>query len=256
MRQEKNKIMAHLVAGYPDIETSLRFAKTLIESGVSALEIQFPFSDPTADGPAIERACSLALENGFRVDDGFALVKKLSSLTDIPLFIMTYGSIAYTGGIGNFVEKAANAGSHGLIVPDLPFDYDEGLYALCRKSGLECVPVLVPSMAEERIEKIISLKSGFLYAALRSGTTGSKTLIDDSCRQFLEKLAGKGPKVMAGFGLRSREQIAQLEGLADFFIVGSALVAILEEITAASGDESCRKKMSLSAAGEYIKTLL
>ncbi len=248
MKEKNNKIMTHLVAGYPDIDTSFEIAKILVRSGVSALEIQFPFSDPTADGPAIEKACSIALEKGFKVDDGFSLVSKITSFSDIPVFIMTYGSIVFARGIEKFVKDSASSGAEGVIVPDMLFDYDEGLGRICRSHNIECVPVIVPSMKNERIKKVAELGSGYIYAALRSGTTGVKTVIDHSCISFLENLKNSGSKVMAGFGLRSKDQISQLEGLADYYIVGSAIVGMIDTIA----DE----KGSYDKIGDYIKTLL
>jgi len=248
MKEKNNKIMTHLVAGYPDIDSSFEIAEILISSGVSSLEIQFPFSDPTADGPAIEKACSIALEKGFKVDEGFSLVKKITSVTDIPVFIMTYGSIVFARGIEKFVKDCASSGAEGIIVPDMLFDYDEGLGRTCRSYNIECVPVIVPSMKNERIKKVADLGCGYIYAALRSGTTGVKTVIDHSCISFLENLNKSGSKIMAGFGLRSREQISQLEGLADYYIVGSAIAGMIDTITGEAG--------SYDKIGDYIKTLL
>jgi len=251
MQENKNRIMAHLIAGYPDLETSYKIAEILIESGVSALEIQFPFSDPSADGPAIQKASAIALEKGFKVNQGFEFVKRIKTYKNIPVFIMTYGSIVYTGGVENFVRQAASSGAEGLIIPDLPFDYDEGLYQLCRSAEIECVPVLVPSMTKSRIEKVIELKTRCIYAALRSGTTGVKTEIDRQCKEFLSvirSLCRSNVEIMAGFGLRTREQITALEGLADYYIVGSALVMIIDEIQ--------KEDRADTAIGYYIKSLI
>lgn len=252
MNSVKNRIMAHLIAGYPDMEKSLEIALLLAESGVSALEIQFPFSDPTADGPAIEKASMISLENGFRVDKGFELVRKAAEKTALPVFIMTYGSIAYARGVEKFAEDSASAGAEGVIVPDLPFDYDEGLYAACRRRSMNAVPVAVPSMEESRIEKIAAADSAYIYAALRSGTTGTATEIGMESITFLKKLGNSGKKVMAGFGLRNREQIKQLEGLADYFIVGSSVVNLISEINGRNrewAEGSCKIRT-------YIESLL
>src|SRR5690554_1103829 len=94
----KVKIMAHMIPYYPDLETSRRAAQVLAQAGIDYFEIQFPFSDPTADGPAIEAACTLALEQGFTVDAGFDFVKELGSLGK-PVFIMTYASLVYARGV-------------------------------------------------------------------------------------------------------------------------------------------------------------
>ncbi|MDX9800587.1 MAG: tryptophan synthase subunit alpha [Spirochaetia bacterium] len=255
--ENKNQIMAHLIAGYPDVDTSFEIAKILIRSGICALEIQFPFSDPTADGPAIEKACSKALEKGFKVDGGFALVKKITSLTDIPVFIMTYGSIVFARGIERFVKDSADSGAEGVIVPDMLYDNDEGLGKACRSHNIEFVPVIVSSMKKQRIEKVIESGTGYIYAALRSGTTGAKTVIDDSCISFLENLKKSRSNIMAGFGLRSKDQIRGLEGLANYFIVGSALVNMIADIAdIADNKYNTDKAGNYNRIGDYIKRLL
>lgn len=254
MSDEKNRIMTHLVAGYPGKGKDLEIAVTLAENGASALEIQFPFSDPTADGPAIEKACTVSLARGFRVSDGFELVRNASKRTGVPVFIMTYASIVYAKGIKNFVREAAASGAEGLIIPDLPFDYDEGLYGICRDEGIECVPVIVPSMETERINKILDLGTAYIYAALRSGTTGDKTDINEQSISFLEKLGKGSAAIMAGFGIRAREQIEKLKGYADYLIVGSALVNIIAG-SEETGIEEDKKAMP-EKAGSYVRSLL
>ena len=237
------KIMTHIIAGYPDYESSLEAARVLCKSGISALEVQFPFSDPTADGPMIEKACTLALENKFTVDMGFDFVRRIRKDYKIPVFIMTYGSLPVARGIEKFAADSADAGSEGLIIPDLPFDYDEKLYSSCSRHGIECVPVVVPSTAPERLDAILSLKTKYIYAALRSGTTGAATEIDRECREFLKKIKQSGAVVMAGFGIRNRSQIDALRGLADYFIIGSAIVSMMDE------------SRDYSRLGDYIKNI-
>lgn len=236
-------IMAHLVAGYPSYEQSLAVGGELAAAGVSFLEVQFPFSDPTADGPSIQAACTRALDEGFRTKDGFELVSSLSGAAGEPggggadtppgagpatapplVFIMTYASIACAHGVERFAERAAAAGAHGLIVPDLPPDYDEGLYAAGREAGLHVVPVLVPSASQKRIDTALATRPRYVYAALRKGTTGARTEIGAENIGFLEELRQAGVHVMAGFGIRQRDQVEALDGHAHTVVVGSAFV--------------------------------
>ena len=137
--------MAHLVAAFPDWETSLRVGEAMIDGGAGLLEVQFPFSDPTADGPYIQRACADALDTGFTVDDGFRLTERLSNRVQAPqVFVMVYANLAFRPGIESFLARCRDAGACGVIIPDLPPDYDEGLYAAGRNLGLEVVPVVPP----------------------------------------------------------------------------------------------------------------
>lgn len=217
-------LMAHLVAYYPSGPASLEIGRELIRSGVSFLEVQFPFSDPTADGPAIQTACTRALEAGFRSHHGFEIVSQLAGGDGPPVFIMTYASMVVAHGVPWFVGQAARSGAAGLIVPDLPPDYDEGLYAAGRDAGLHVVPVLVPSAAPARIEAALATAPAYVYAALRRGITGAATEIGEENIAFLEGLRARGVHVMAGFGIRSREQVEALQGHADTAVVGSAFV--------------------------------
>ncbi|MFO7781030.1 MAG: tryptophan synthase subunit alpha [Spirochaetia bacterium] len=223
----KSSVMAHLVAHYPSGPASLEVGRELVRAGVSFLEVQFPFSDPTADGPAIQAACTQALEAGFRVSDGFTLVQGLADGGAVPVFIMTYASVVVSHGVEWFAERAARAGASGLIVPDLPPDYDEGLYSAGRAAGLHVVPVLVPSAAPERVEVALATRPEYVYAALRKGITGAATEIGAENITFLEELKKRGVHVMAGFGIRSREQVEALHGHADTVVVGSAFVDVI-----------------------------
>ncbi|MFA6857953.1 MAG: tryptophan synthase subunit alpha, partial [Treponema sp.] len=135
-------LMAHQVAGYPDDETALAVGNALIKGGAKIIEIQLAFSDPSADGVAIQTACSEVLGRGYTVRNGFAYIRRLHKIhPEVQLFLMTYASLAYRPGIENFVRTARDAGITGFIIPDLPFDCDEGLGEACRKYNLYQIPV-------------------------------------------------------------------------------------------------------------------
>ena len=141
---EKIKLMSHLVAGYPTDELALTAARALVEGGADILEIQLPFSDPSADGPAIQEACTKVLSRRYRTQDGLDFIAELhSEFPQIPIYIMSYASLVYTPGIASFCKRAAQAGVKGMIIPDLPFDHDEGLTAACRENGMINIPVAI-----------------------------------------------------------------------------------------------------------------
>ena len=164
--------MTHMVAGYPDTETSFAVARGLIDGGASIIELQFPFSDPAADGPVIQAACSTALEAGFTLDSGFNLAERISSYSNVPVFIMTYANPVVTLGVDEFIHRAAGAGVKGIIAPDLVAGSDEGLYAAGKKLGMPIVPVVVPTITPERLSEIAALQEPYVYTALRQGITG------------------------------------------------------------------------------------
>lgn len=226
----KIPLMAHLVAGYPSDELAKTAARGLAAGGASYFEIQFPFSDPSADGKAIQTACAETLANGFRLEDGFAFVSHLrKTYPDIPVCIMTYANLAYKTGIDAFAERAARAGAFGLIIPDLPFDTDEGLHAACLKRGLVSIPVAAPSMTAERIASLAALRRPYVYAALRAGITGSDTVIDEATLAFLASLSGSGSRILGGFGIRRGDQAAALSPAVHAVVAGSVFVDLIRE---------------------------
>ncbi len=217
----KTKLMAHMIAGYPAMDRSEAIARALVDGGADYLEVQFPFTDPSADGPLIEQASQAALDAGFTVKEGFALMKRLSRSLSLPLFIMTYGSLVYARGAAGFCEAAKEAGVAGLIIPDLPPDYSEGLFEEGAKRGLAVVPVIAPGITEERLELVASLRPEYIYTALRLGITGSATSLDGATIDYLDRVGRIGAKIIAGFGVKSSEQMRALSGHAHAAAVGS-----------------------------------
>ena len=227
---EKIKLMSHLVAGYPTDDLAFRAAQALVSGGTSILEIQLPFSDPSADGPLIQTACTQVLARGYRVADGLAFISRIrKAFPQVTIYLMSYGSLIYTPGVANFCKKAAAAGVNGMIIPDLPFDHDEGLTENCRKNDMVNIPVAAPSMAEERLDKLASSGYPYIYAALRTGITGKQTAISGSTLSFLEKVKAGGSKVYGGFGIYNGEQARSLSSKVDSVVAGSVFVKIIAQ---------------------------
>lgn len=238
-----SRIMAHMVPYYPDRERSMAVALGLAEGGAAYLEVQFPFSDPMADGPVIQAACEGALHAGFTVDRGFAFVRELSDQIDIPIFIMTYASLIFARGIKRFLSDGMEAGATAFVLPDLPFDYDEGVYDAARELGTAVMPVMVTSSRPDRLKLLRAKAPKYIYVALRRGTTGERTEIGEESIAFLEQLRDAGGVVMAGFGISERSQIVVLEPHVDAVIVGSAFV---RTVTANAGRTAAEMKKVLS----------
>lgn len=226
----KIKLMSHLVAGYPTTELALTAARALVKGGADILEIQLPFSDPSADGPAIQTACTKVLERGYKTADGLDFISTIhNEFPDITIYLMSYGSLIYTPGVEAFCKRAAAAGVKGMIIPDLPFDFDEGLTAACKKNGMINIPVAAPSMAPERLEKLANAGFPYIYAALRTGITGTNTTIDESTLRFLKKVSTGGSKVYGGFGISNGEQAKALASSVEAIVAGSVFVRLITE---------------------------
>lgn len=227
---QKIKLMSHLVAGYPTDELSLTAARALVAGGADILEIQLPFSDPSADGPAIQGACTEVLSRKYRTSDGLKFIETLhKEFPEVQIYIMSYGSLIYTPGVKEFCKKAASVGVKGMIIPDLPFDFDEGLTEACKENGMINIPVAAPSMSPERLKKMANAGFPYIYAALRTGITGTDTKIDDDTLNFLKAVGEGGSKIYGGFGISNGVQSGALADSVDAVVAGSVFVRIIAE---------------------------
>ena len=225
----KIKLMSHLVADYPTEDVALTAARALVSGGAAILEIQLPFSDPSADGKDIQCACTEVLRCNYRTRDGLDFIRKLrEEFPHIPIYIMSYASLIYTPGIADFCQRAAGCGVNGMIIPDLPFDFDEGLTQECKNNGMINIPVASPGMAEDRLKKLSSYGFPYIYASLRTGITGTDTNIDKDTLSFIQKVGANGSKVYGGFGIRSGEQSAKIAPYVDAVVAGSVFVRIIK----------------------------
>jgi tryptophan synthase alpha chain len=222
--------MTHMVAYYPDRERSLEAARAFVDGGASYLEIQFPFSDPSVDGPVIQSACARALQAGFRVDDGFSLLGEISRLGRKPIFVMSYASLVFARGVERFIQDVRKAGASGVIIPDLPVGYDEGLFNSAEASGIEVAAVVSPTVREERLALICARSGSYIYASLRTGITGRITTIDEKSLSFLRRIGPYRKRILAGFGVATHEQVKLIAPHVHAVVVGSALIRSIEEI--------------------------
>ena len=240
--------MAHLVAGYPDWDTSLQFGRGLAEAGSSYLEVQFPFSDGTADGPMIQAACDTALQNGFTLARGFELVRALTAEVETPVAVMTYANLIFQNGVSSFVSRCRDARVEAIIAPDLPPDYDEGLYGEARSCAIEVIPVVAPTVTTDRLQFMLQSASGNLvYVALRKGITGTYTELGPRTMQFLASVRDAGARIAAGFGIRNHQQVEMLGSLVDYVVVGSLLVEALRD-----GPNELAHQIAVSTVGTLL----
>jgi tryptophan synthase alpha chain len=229
-KDNKLKLMMHVIAGYPDLDTNIKMIELMEECGVDLIEIQIPFSDPLADGPVIMKANQYALDKGIVLNDCYELVRKLKNNIDIPLLFMTYANVPFHIGIERFISKCASIGISGLIIPDLPFDEDNDNYInIAHKYNLHPVQVISPDIERNRLKKIVNLSTGFIYTTLKIGITGASKTIDRNSFRFLQELKKyTSLPVAAGFGISSPEHIKQLIGKVDIAIIGSHVLNVFD----------------------------
>jgi len=223
-------IMAHVVVGYPSIATTIETVKTMAASGVDIVELQIPFSDPLADGPTIMKACEKSLENGTKVKDAFATMKKLSSEVSIPLLFMAYYNTLFVYGVEQFCRDARDAGATGLIVPDMPIDEEseEHFYKFCKQYDLHTIHVLSPASTENRLQKNAHVANGFVYCTARQGTTGAKEQLDPKLGSYLQKMKKYfSVPIAVGFGISKKEHLVMLQENAEIAVIGSAVIDVI-----------------------------
>jgi tryptophan synthase alpha chain len=222
----------YLAAGDPDYESSLAYVEALERGGADVIELGLPFSEPIAEGPTIQGAVVRALEGGMTPERFFAFVEDLD--VSVPLVCMTYYNLIYQfgeePGPRPFVERAADVGIEGFVVPDLPAEEADPLRAACDEFGLDLVFIVAPTTRGERLDRIMTQVSGYVYVQARLGVTGAREDVSDQTAASLERLAEYGVPKAVGFGISTGEQAERIvAGGADGIIVGSALVDIVAE---------------------------
>jgi tryptophan synthase, alpha chain (EC 4.2.1.20) len=176
--KQKNKIalLSYMVAGYPDLETSYKAFDILLEQGSDMIEIGFPFSDPVADGPTIQEAHTIALQNGITHKDIFDLSKSLKTKhKDKPFLLMTYFNPIFKIGLDRFFDEAKESGIDGFIIPDLPAEEAQGVKDALEQRSLSLVMLLAPtSFKNNRVKSVCEMSSDFVYMVSITGITGAR----------------------------------------------------------------------------------
>ncbi|WP_018085162.1 tryptophan synthase subunit alpha [Desulfurispora thermophila] len=217
-----------LMAGYPDLATTVELAGALAEAGADLLEIGLPFSDPVADGPLLQMAAQHSLQQGTRVAQVLQAVEKITSRTGLPVLLMSYYNPVLQYGPAHFARDAAAAGACGVIVPDLPPEEAWPLKEQVKARGLEFIHFLAPTTPPERLEFIVKQSTGFLYCLSVNGVTGIRQEIDTIMPKIITSVRRISPIPLAiGFGISTPAQAATLARSFEAVIVGSALVRII-----------------------------
>lgn len=219
------QLMGHVISGYPNFIKSVDSAKGIIDGGGVYLEIQFPFSDPCADGEIIQNACDVSLKNGWKIEDGWKMIEILSRKAKI--IIVTYANIIFKYGIKKFLLKAKEKGAYGIIIPDLIMGSDENIKKYA--NGINVISLITPNTRKERIKEIIEYSQNIVYVAARRGVTGETTTsIDINFINEIKNLTNK--KIALGFGINSRNQILEIKNIVDIVVVGSYFVKIIGDV--------------------------
>jgi len=252
-------LVAYITAGDPTLEATLEFMHTLAAAGADVIELGVPFSDPLADGPTIQRASERALKSGTTLAAVIDLVHKfrtsklspgdadLSRVLDVPIVLFSYYNPILQMGLEQFAAAASAAGADGVLATDLTLEESDEYRRTIRSHHLETIFLAAPTSSDERLKKISAASSGFLYLISRTGVTGAKEALPDDLPALLRRARSFTELPIAvGFGISLPGHVAMLGGLADAAVVGSHLVAGIEEgLANGQTRETLRKTLAL-----------
>ena len=223
--------MVHIIAGFPSKKGFTEAVQALYDGGAEILEIQIPFSDPTADGPAITAACEETITNGFKVAEVFDYIAIAKHIGFKRIMVMTYANIVYRYGVEKYIVDMNTVGIEGLIVPDFPLEDEEKFYALALKHKIMPVPVAVVGAPKNRLALLKKKPFTKVYVALRSGITGQDTVISPEVQSFLKMLL-EDYEVYGGFGISNAAQVKALRPFVHAVVVGSHFTRAIQKAVA------------------------
>jgi tryptophan synthase alpha chain len=231
-QQKKQRVLnVYCTAGYPQLTDTTSIILALEENGADLIELGMPYSDPLADGPVIQASSAIALQNGMSIAVLFEQLKDIRSKTNIPLILMGYMNPVLQYGFEQFCKDAAAVGVDGLILPDLPeYEYETIYGAIIKQYGLDFIFLVTPETSEDRIKKLDTLSTGFLYAVSSSATTGNDKdfgLVETYLKK-LQDMKLQNP-ILVGFGIKDKTTFDAASKYANGAIIGSAYIKALEQ---------------------------
>lgn len=252
--ESRGGLVTFISAGDPDLETSRALLAGLPGAGADIIELGMPFSDPMADGPAIQASSLRALKAGQNMHRTLEMVAAFrKNDADTPIVLMGYYNPIYVYGAERFVADAVKAGVDGLIVVDVPPEADDELCLPALAAGLNFIRLATPTTDDRRLPVVLKNTSGFVYYVSITGITGAAAPKADSVRAHVERIKRATPlPVAVGFGVKSPEQARTLAGVADAVVVGSAIVTEIEKSLDAEGHATGH---TVTAVLDLVKSL-
>ena len=241
-------------AGDPNEQICVEILDQLVENGADLIELGMPFSDPMADGPAIQAASLRAIRAGMTLEKTLKIARDFRARhPEVPLILMGYFNPIYLYGRKAFLDDANAAGVDGLIIVDLPPEEDGELCDPAREAGLDFIRLTTPTTKGKRLERVLEKAGGFVYYVSITGITGTKSAGAESIANAVSEIRGATSlPVVTGFGIRTPEQAAQAAHLSDGAIIGSAVVDIIANNINEDGKASADIPQKI---GDFVGTL-
>lgn len=249
-KEGRSAFVPFITAGDPDMETSFAILEKLPGAGADVIELGLPFTDPMADGPAVQAASVRALAAGATTAKVLKLIEKFRKADKTtPIVLMGYYNNVHAYGTARFVKDVAQAGVDGLIVVDLPMEEDEVLRVPAKAQGVDLIRFVTPTTDEARLKRIVADASGYLYYVSVAGVTGTKSVPEEEVRAAMTRIkAATDLPCTVGFGIRTPEQAAAIARIADGVVVGSAIVSRVADHMAHGKEQVVAQVLELSRA--------
>jgi tryptophan synthase alpha chain len=230
MARHEKALVAFVTAGDPDPARSLEVIEALCDAGVDILELGVPFSDPTADGPVIQRSSGRALAAGMTLARVFQMTATIRRFSQVPIVLFSYYNPILAYGLDRFYREAVASGADGVLVVDLPPEESDEMTSRWEGNALDVIRLVAPTTPMERMKRIAAEASGFLYLVSMTGVTGSGGLDLHEVSEVAGRLRSVSPlPICVGFGISTPEQTARVAGMADGVVVGSAFERVIED---------------------------
>lgn len=221
----------YLTAGFPSVDATVEVMQTLVDNGADIVELGYPFSDPTADGPTIQESSQAALDAGFTRDDYFAIIRRFRAANpETPVVVFSYYNPIFRTGVDTFAGMVAEAGGDALLIVDLPGEEQQEVLPTLRKYGLHLIQLLAPTTPDARAATLLANAGGFVYQISVRGVTGMRAELGAEPSELVARAkALTDTPVALGFGISRGEQAAGIATVADGVVVGSAIVRCIAE---------------------------
>jgi tryptophan synthase alpha chain len=241
--ENRAALIGYLPAGFPTQQGCIDALRAMVDGGVDAVEVGFPYSDPVMDGPVIQAAAERSLHNGTGAKEVFATIAAISQFA--PAVVMTYWNPIERYGVDNFLSSLKAAGGSGVITPDLTIEESADWINASMLHDTNRIYVVAPSTGDDRLRLVTNATSGFIYAASLMGVTGTRSAVASSARDLVSRLRGVTQlPVAVGLGVSTPQQAQEVAQYADGVIVGSAFIRLLQE--SSSLDEGLEKVRELA----------
>ena len=244
-QNNSEKLMPFITAGYPKLDSTVELVLCAEESGADMVEIGIPFSDPQADGPIIQKASQIALDNGISLEIIFNQIRQIREKSDIPIALMGYYNPILKMGKESFIKECTLSDVDGIILPDLPLEEAKEFCDMSKASKISPILLVAPNSSKERIKKISELAGDLIYAVSILGITGNELSSKTKLEKYLNRVRESShTPFVVGFGISTREDVKWFNKYSDGAVVGSA---IIEKLTT-----SREIKLSIK---NYLRTL-